>query len=64
MKAAATTQAEARRKVRVRMGPQPNRVGLTRVHIMNEIDASLQRLGLDHVDLYQIHGVDQVTPLE
>jgi aryl-alcohol dehydrogenase-like predicted oxidoreductase len=51
-------------KVRVRMGPQPNRVGLTRVHIMNELDASLQRLGLDHVDLYQIHGVDQVTPLE
>jgi aryl-alcohol dehydrogenase-like predicted oxidoreductase len=51
-------------KVRVRMGPQPNRVGLTRVHIMNELNASLQRLGLDHVDLYQIHGVDQVTPLE
>jgi len=51
-------------KVRVRMGPQPNRVGLTRVHIMNEINASLRRLQLDHVDLYQIHGVDQVTPLE
>ena len=51
-------------KVRVRMGPQPNRVGLTRVHIMNEIHASLRRLGLDHVDLYQIHGVDQVTPLD
>ena len=51
-------------KVRVRMGPQPNRVGLTRVHIMNEIHASLKRLQLDHVDLYQIHGVDQVTPLE
>src|SRR6185436_18708182 len=51
-------------KVRVRMGPQPNRVGLTRVHIMNELDASLRRLQLDHVDLYQIHGVDQVTPLD
>jgi aryl-alcohol dehydrogenase-like predicted oxidoreductase len=51
-------------KVRVRMGPQPNRVGLTRVHIMNEIHASLKRLALDHVDLYQIHGVDQVTPLD
>ena len=51
-------------KVRVRMGPQPNRVGLTRAHIMNELDASLRRLQLDHVDLYQIHGVDQVTPLE
>ena len=51
-------------KVRVRMGAQPNRVGLTRVHIMNEINASLRRLALDHVDLYQIHGADQVTPLE
>jgi aryl-alcohol dehydrogenase-like predicted oxidoreductase len=51
-------------KVRVRMGPTPNRVGLTRVHIMNEIHASLRRLALDHVDLYQIHGVDQVTPLD
>ena len=51
-------------KVRVRMGPGPNRVGLTRVHIMNEMDASLRRLGLDHVDLYQIHGVDQVTPMD
>lgn len=51
-------------KVRVRMGPQPNRVGLTKVHIMNEAHASLRRLGLDHIDLYQIHGVDQVTPLD
>src|SRR5690349_1458377 len=51
-------------KVRVRMGAQPNRVGLTRVHIMNELHASLKRLQLDHVDLYRIHGVDQITPLE
>ena len=51
-------------KVRVRMGPGPNRVGLTRVHILNEVHASLRRLALDHIDLYQIHGVDQVTPLE
>ncbi len=51
-------------KVRVRMGPTPNRVGLTRVHIMNELHASLRRLRLEHVDLYQIHGVDQVTPLD
>jgi aryl-alcohol dehydrogenase-like predicted oxidoreductase len=51
-------------KVRVRMGPSPNRVGLTRAHIMNEVDASLRRLALDHIDLYQIHGVDQVTPLD
>jgi aryl-alcohol dehydrogenase-like predicted oxidoreductase len=51
-------------KVRVRMGAQPNRVGLTKVHIMNEAHTSLRRLGLDHIDLYQIHGVDQVTPLD
>jgi aryl-alcohol dehydrogenase-like predicted oxidoreductase len=51
-------------KVRVRMGPTPNRVGLSRVHIMHELDASLRRLRLDHIDLYQIHGVDQVTPLD
>jgi aryl-alcohol dehydrogenase-like predicted oxidoreductase len=31
---------------------------------MNEAHASLRRLALDHIDLYQIHGVDQVTPLE
>jgi aryl-alcohol dehydrogenase-like predicted oxidoreductase len=51
-------------KVRVRMGAAPNRVGLSRVHVMNELDASLRRLRLDHVDLYQIHGMDQVTPLD
>jgi aryl-alcohol dehydrogenase-like predicted oxidoreductase len=51
-------------KVRVRMGTQPNRVGLTKVHIMNEAHTSLRRLGIDHIDLYQIHGVDQVTPLD
>ena len=38
--------------------------GLTRAHIMNEFDASLRRLQLDHVDLYQVHGVDQITPLD
>jgi len=51
-------------KVRVRMGAAPNRVGLTRVHIMNEVDASLRRLQLDHIDLYQMHGFDQVTPFD
>jgi len=51
-------------KVRVRMGPGPNSVGLTRYHIHNQIDASLRRLRLDHVDLYQIHGFDQLTPLD
>src|SRR4249920_1083694 len=51
-------------KVRVRMGPGPNRVGLTRAHIIDEVEASLRRLKLNHIDLYQIHGVDQVTPLD
>src|SRR5512134_2942216 len=51
-------------KVRVRMGPTPNRVGLTKAHILHEAHTSLRRLGLEHIDLYQIHGVDQVTPLD
>ncbi len=51
-------------KVRGRTGPGINQVGLSRAHIMASIDGSLQRLGLDHVDLYQIHGFDPVTPIE
>src|SRR5277367_2621203 len=51
-------------KVRARMGPGPNAVGLSRGHIMDEIAASLKRLGLDHIDLYQVHSFDPATPLE
>jgi aryl-alcohol dehydrogenase-like predicted oxidoreductase len=51
-------------KVRGRVGPGVNQVGLSRSHILASIDASLRRLGLDHVDLYQIHGFDPVTPIE
>ncbi len=51
-------------KVRIRMGEGPNRVGLSRVNIVNALDASLQRLGLDHIDLYQVHAVDFLTPME
>jgi aryl-alcohol dehydrogenase-like predicted oxidoreductase len=51
-------------KVRGRTGPGPNQVGLSRAHIHASIDGSLKRLGLDHVDLYQIHGFDPVTPIE
>jgi aryl-alcohol dehydrogenase-like predicted oxidoreductase len=51
-------------KVRGRMGSGPNAVGLSRGHIMDQIAASLRRLGLDHVDLYQVHSFDPVTPLE
>jgi len=51
-------------KVRGRMGPGPNETGLTRAHILSSIDHSLRRLRLDYVDLYQIHGVDKLTPIE
>jgi aryl-alcohol dehydrogenase-like predicted oxidoreductase len=51
-------------KVRGRMGQGPNAVGLSRGHIHDQIAASLKRLGLDYVDLYQIHGHDPVTPIE
>jgi len=51
-------------KVRGRTGPGVNQIGLSRAHIMASIDASLRRLQLDHVDLYQIHGVDNDTPIE
>src|SRR5271156_1047475 len=51
-------------KVRGRTGPGPNAVGLSRGHIMDQVGASLKRLGLDHIDLYQIHGFDAVTPIE
>ena len=46
------------------MGPGPNERGLSRAHILDSIDASLKRLGLDYVDLYQIHRYDPHTPIE
>jgi 1-deoxyxylulose-5-phosphate synthase len=45
-------------------GETPNQRGLSRVHIMAAIDASLKRLGTDYVDLYQIHRWDSSTPIE
>jgi aryl-alcohol dehydrogenase-like predicted oxidoreductase len=51
-------------KVRGRMSPGPNDIGLSRAHIMQSIDASLRRLGTDWIDLYQVHSFDPVTPLE
>lgn len=51
-------------KVLGRMGPGPNQAGLSRYHILQSLDASLKRLQMDHVDLYQIHGTDPLTPLE
>jgi aryl-alcohol dehydrogenase-like predicted oxidoreductase len=46
------------------MGPDPNARGLSRKHVMAAIDASLKRLGMDYVDLYQIHRWDPETPIE
>jgi aryl-alcohol dehydrogenase-like predicted oxidoreductase len=51
-------------KVHGRMGPGPNQAGLSRAHILHAVDASLSRLKMDYIDLYQIHGPDAVTPLE
>jgi aryl-alcohol dehydrogenase-like predicted oxidoreductase len=51
-------------KVNGRTMPGENGQGLSRKHIMASIDASLQRLGMDYVDLYQIHRFDHRTPIE
>ena len=51
-------------KVFYPMGDEPNMGGLSRKHIMHAIDASLRRLGIDYVDLYQIHRFDSDTPIE
>jgi aryl-alcohol dehydrogenase-like predicted oxidoreductase len=51
-------------KVNGRMRKGPNGAGLSRKAILAEIDHSLQRLGTDHVDLYQIHRWDYATPIE
>jgi len=47
-----------------RTGPGYNDTGASRGHIMDAVEASLQRLQTDHIDLYQIHGTDSVTPVE
>jgi aryl-alcohol dehydrogenase-like predicted oxidoreductase len=51
-------------KVYSRMGPGRNDVGASRGHIMDAIEASLRRLQTDHIDLYQIHANDSITPIE
>ncbi len=51
-------------KVRLRMGAGANQIGLSRLHIMDSVNDSLQRLQLSHIDLLYIHGVDPITPLE
>ena len=51
-------------KVFGQMGPGPNDRGASRGHIMDSVKASLERLQTDHIDLYQIHGNDTVTPID
>ena len=51
-------------KVFGRMGNGPNDAGSSRGHIMDGVARSLERLKTDHIDLYQIHGTDPVTPVE
>jgi aryl-alcohol dehydrogenase-like predicted oxidoreductase len=45
-------------------GKGPNARGLTRSHILDGVKASLKRLQLDHIDLYQVHGFDPATPMD
>jgi aryl-alcohol dehydrogenase-like predicted oxidoreductase len=51
-------------KVRGRMGDGPNDQGLSRAHILNAVEASLNRLGTDYIDLYQTHWYDNDVPIE
>jgi len=51
-------------KVFGEMGPRPNDRGASRGHIMDSVRGSLERLQTDHIDLYQIHGNDTVTPVD
>jgi aryl-alcohol dehydrogenase-like predicted oxidoreductase len=51
-------------KVRMAMGDGANDAGLSRQHVIEGCEASLRRLGIDHIDLYQVHGWDGQTPVE
>ncbi|MFG1704386.1 aldo/keto reductase [Nonomuraea sp. M3C6] len=51
-------------KAAARIGPGPNDVGLSRLHLTRALEQSLRRLRTDHVDLYQIHTIDPLTPIE
>jgi aryl-alcohol dehydrogenase (NADP+) len=57
-------QVEVATKLYYAMGDTPNERGLSRKHVMDQIDASLKRLDMDYVDLYQIHRFDPTTPIE
>ncbi|MBD5633348.1 MAG: aldo/keto reductase [Candidatus Eremiobacteraeota bacterium] len=51
-------------KATFRSGKGPNDLGSSRIHLLNACDASLKRLGIDHIDLFQLHGYDAMTPVE
>ncbi|WP_158865117.1 aldo/keto reductase [Leifsonia sp. AG29] len=51
-------------KGRFPMGGSPNQLGLSRTHLRAALDHSLRRLGVDHIDLYQMHAWDALTPIE
>ena len=51
-------------KGRFPMGEGPNDLGLSRRHLRTALDASLRRLGVEHVDLYQMHAWDALTPID
>jgi len=46
------------------MGPGPNDLGSSRLHLLEQCEASLKRLGTDHIDIYHVHGFDALTPVE
>ena len=51
-------------KATFKMGEGPNDLGSSRFHLINACEASLRRLGTDYIDVYHLHGFDQLTPVE
>lgn len=51
-------------KATFRFSDDPNDVGSSRFHLINAVEGSLKRLGTDHIDLFQLHGFDALTPIE